>query len=64
MTETQELLIDGLKIFGVSKREAILLMLRMQDETQMWELMEWMTEHQGATEKEILAVAEKIMTVE
>ncbi len=60
LTQTQELLIDGLKVFKVKKDLIIGILLMLQEEDQQMELMEWMSNHEGATPSQILQQATEI----
>lgn len=54
LTKTQELLLDGLKIFKVQKDSIVAVMLALKTESQMMKLMEIMARNPRMTEEEIL----------
>ena len=60
LSETQKLLMSGLKVFGVENDLIVGIMLLLQDEDQQERLMEWMAEHEGATPETILRIATEI----
>ena len=60
LSETQKLLMSGLKVFGVENDLIVGIMLLLQDEDQQERLMEWMAEHEGAKPETILRIATEI----
>lgn len=60
LTETQKLLMTGLKVFGVENDLIVGIMLMLQEEDQQEQLMEWMAEHEGAKPEVILQTATEI----
>lgn len=54
LTKTQELLLDGLRIFKVQKDSIVAVMLALKTESQMMKLMEIMARNPRMTEEEIL----------
>ena len=61
LTQTQELLIDGLRAFGVEKDLIIGIMIMLTEEDQQEQLMEWMADHEKAKPEEILQRATEIV---
>ena len=53
-TESLKLLIRGLRIFGVEKDAIVGIASGLQTEEEQYELMDWMAEHRGATQEDIL----------
>ena len=60
LTETQELLINGLRVFEVEKDLIIGIMLLLSKTEQQEEMMEWMAEHEGAKPETLLQIAVEI----
>lgn len=60
LTRTEQHLICGLKVFEVKTGMAMAIIMTLQDEDQMWEMMEYMAEHKGATADELLDQARRI----
>lgn len=54
LTSAEQLLIQGLKVFEVKKGLAAAIFMTLQNEAQMWELIEYMTSHKDATADELL----------
>ena len=54
LTETEILLIRGLKLFKMETDAIVGILLSLREEEQPVELMEWMSQHEGATESDIL----------
>lgn len=55
LTETQKLLIRGLRLFPISEenQEAVFLFL-FKSEEKMWEMMDFLAENKEATEQQIM----------
>lgn len=60
LTETQDVLLDGLIAFGVEKDLIIGIMLMLKDEIEQYKLMYWMADHPYACAEDILERALKI----
>lgn len=60
LTETQDILLDGLIAFGVEKDLIIGIMLMLNDESKQYRLMEWLADNPGATSENILDKALEI----
>ena len=60
LTQTQELLLDGLRAFGVEKDLIIGIMIMLTEEEQQEQLMEWMADHEEAMPETILQKATDI----
>ena len=60
LTEAEELLIRGLKAFGVRKGAAMEIALRMETEEQQYKMMDYMVDHREATGEELLDEARRI----
>ena len=60
MTEAEELLLDGLKLFPMQKGNMILVMFLMETDAQRWELIEFLANTQNASENEIMSMARQI----
>lgn len=60
LTEAEELLIRGLKAFGVRKGAAMEIALRMETEEQQYKMMDYMADHREATAEELLDEARRI----
>lgn len=60
LTEAEELLICGLKAFGVRKGAAMEIALRMETEEQQYKMMDYMVDHREATGAELLNEARRI----
>ncbi len=60
LTKAEKLLLQGLKIFGLRRGNAMLVMMLMDTEQKRWDLMEYMVANQYATEEEIMDVAHRI----
>ena len=54
LTYTQELLMNGLDLFGVEKDAIVLILTALQKEKQMEELMQYMVNNRTATQEQIL----------
>jgi hypothetical protein len=54
LTETQQLLLNGLELFKVEEEAIIGIMITLQNENQMDMLMNYMAENQKATQEDIL----------
>ena len=54
LTWAQKHLIAGLNLFGVEKDAIIGIMLVLKETEQQYAMMEWMSEHEGASTSEIL----------
>ena len=54
LTEAQKHLIRGLLIFGVEKDAIVGIVSILKEPEQQDAMMEWMSEHEGATTSEIL----------
>lgn len=61
LTQTQELLLDGLRAFGVEKDLIIGIMVMLTEEDQQEQLMEWMANHETAKPDMILQKATEIV---
>lgn len=61
LTQTQELLLDGLRAFGVEKDLIIGIMVMLTEEDQQEQLMEWMANHEAAKPDMILQKATEIV---
>ncbi len=61
LTNAQKHLIDGLRIFGVEMDAIIGIVCALEKPEQQDEMMEWMSEHEGATTAEILKKTAKIV---
>ncbi len=59
-TETEKLLLDGLRAFGLPRGVRLRIFLMLDTEEQMWEMIDYMVKHQSAQSDELLAVAERI----
>ena len=59
---TQKLLLDGLKLFRVSKGQCMVIMMLMDTEEKRWRLMEYLQNHLNASEEEIMTQARRITT--
>ena len=60
LSETQKLLINGLKLFKMEKEEIIIIMILLQEEDQMNSLMHFMINHREANQEDILEEAVNI----
>ena len=60
MRWAEELLIRGLKAFGVRKGAAMEIALRMETEEQQYKMMDYMVDHREATGEELLDEARRI----
>lgn len=60
LTEAEELLIRGLKAFGVRKGAAMEIALRMETEDQQVQMMRYMVANEKATPEELLDEARRI----
>ena len=60
LTKAEKILLRGLKLFGLRRGNAMLVMMLMDTEQKRWNLMEYMVANQYATEDEILAIANQI----
>jgi len=54
LTSKQRLLLNGLDLFGVDKDAMVLILTALQEDTQMDELMTYMTHNPKATEEDLL----------
>ena len=61
LTPTEELLIEGLTAFEVSKENTIGVLLFLQTEIQQNLLIDYMRNHQEATEQDILQEMKRIL---
>ena len=61
LSQTQELLLDGLRAFGVEKDLIIGIMIMLPKEDQQYELMYWMANHAEAKPEDILLKATEII---
>ncbi len=61
LTESQKLLLRGLKTFGVELDEMVGIMLFLKTEEQQWELMRWMADNQTATSSDIVGKTMEIL---
>ncbi len=62
LTETQKLLIRGLRLFPISEenQEAVFLFL-FKCEEKMWEMMDFLAENKEATEQQIMKKLTEIL---
>ena len=60
LTQTQQLLFDGLNAFPTTRAQRIHIWLMMDNEAQMWEMMQYMKAHLEATGDELMAAAVRI----
>ena len=60
LSETEKMLIHGLKLFPVSKGKSMLILAMLENEEQQNEMMEYMVSHTKATEDELLEQARMI----
>ena len=54
LTQTELDLIRGLMIFGVEREAIIGIMIALKDEDSQWQMIDFMVEHQQATQEDIL----------
>lgn len=57
ISKREKLLIDGLKICGVSKGVAAAIFMTLQTDEQMLEMCKYLAEHRTASGEELLGVA-------
>ena len=60
LSETQKLLVNGLKLFKVEKECIVGIMLMLKEEDQMWDMMDCMADNLKATQEELLLKATEI----
>ena len=60
LSETQKLLVNGLKLFKVEKECIVGIMLMLKEEDQMWDMMDYMADNLKATQEELLLKATEI----
>ena len=56
----QELLLEGLMIFGLTKLETLLIMARVWEPEEVREMLEYMVNHRDASPAELLELSSKI----
>lgn len=59
-TKREQLLIDGLKLCGVSKGMGAVIFLTLKTEENMLEMCDYLADHRDATEQELLNKAREI----
>ena len=59
-TKTEKLLLDGLRAFELPRGVRLRIFLMLDNEEQMWQMIDYMVQHQSAQSNELLAVAERI----
>lgn len=60
LTKTEQDLINGLKVFGVSKGTGAMIFVMLGEEQKFQKMVEYMVNHRNATEKDLLEQAKKI----
>ena len=60
ITKAEKLLLNGLKLFGLGRGNALLVMMLMDTEQKRWNLMEYMVANQYAKEDEIIDITYQI----
>ena len=61
LTETQKLLIRGLRLFNLDEETQEGIFLSLQNEAQQWELMDFLCANKTATEAEIIKETIRIL---
>ena len=62
MTNTEAMLIDGLKLFGLTKEEIVVTLLSLNTEEKQNQLIDFLVNHRSATTQEVLRKSRKIAT--
>ena len=57
LTQTEKLLVRGLKIFGASEDETVSIGLLLETEEQQLEMMYWMADNPEATPSDLIGKA-------
>ncbi len=60
LTETQNLLLDCLKHFGVSKGKAMVVFLLLKKENQQMDMIEYLLSKEKVTDEEALDMARRL----
>lgn len=63
LTKTEQDLINGLKVFGVSKGTGAMIFVMLGEEPKFLDMINYMVNHRNATEQELLEQAEKIASI-
>lgn len=64
LTRNGQLLIDGLELFGVQDGISAVIFILLKGDEKKMRLMEYMVEHQNATQDELLQKAREIAGTE
>ncbi len=61
LTEVEEMLLSGLKLYNIGAGKAAMITLILESEEQKIKMLEFIVEHEQATEKELVDEAWKIV---